>query len=83
MGFTRSLCKELGPRQIRVNAIAPGIIDTDQAAGLNETQRARYSGLAALNRLGDGDDVAGVALFLASDLSKFVDGVIMNVDGGI
>lgn len=83
MGFTRSLCKELGPRQIRVNAIAPGIIDTDQAAGLNETQRQRYAGLAALNRLGDGDDVAGATLFLASDLSKFVNGVILNVDGGI
>jgi len=83
MGFTRSLCKELGPRQIRVNAVAPGIIDTDQAAGLNETQRQRYAGLAALNRLGDGDDVAGATLFLASDLSKFVNGVILNVDGGI
>lgn len=83
MGFTRSLCKELGPRQIRANAIAPGIIDTDQAAGLNEQQRARYSGLAALGRLGDGDDIAGPTLFLASDLSKFVNGVIINVDGGI
>jgi 3-oxoacyl-[acyl-carrier protein] reductase len=83
MGFTRSLCKELGPRQIRVNAVAPGIIDTDQAAGLNETQRQRYAGLAALNRLGDGGDVAGPILFLASDLSKFVNGVILNVDGGI
>jgi 3-oxoacyl-[acyl-carrier protein] reductase len=83
MGFTRSLCKELGPRQIRVNAVAPGIIDTDQASGLNETQRQRYAGLAALNRLGDGDDVAGATLFLASDLSKFVNGVILNVDGGI
>ena len=83
MGFTRSLCKERGPRQIRVNAVAPGIIDTDQAAGLNETQRQRYAGLAALNRLGDGDDVAGPILFLASDLSKFVNGVILNVDGGI
>jgi 3-oxoacyl-[acyl-carrier protein] reductase len=83
MGFTRSLCKELGPRQIRVNAIAPGIIDTDQASGLNEQQRARYAGLAALGRLGDGDDIAGATLFFASDLSRFVSGVIVNVDGGI
>jgi 3-oxoacyl-[acyl-carrier protein] reductase len=83
MGFTRSLCKELGPRQIRANAIAPGIIDTDQASGLNEQQRARYAGLAALGRLGDGDDIAGPALFLASNLSRFVNGVILNVDGGI
>ena len=83
MGFTRSLCKELGARQIRVNAIAPGIIDTDQASGLNEQQRARYAGMAALGRLGDGDDIAGATLFFASDLSRFVDGVILNVDGGI
>jgi 3-oxoacyl-[acyl-carrier protein] reductase len=83
MGFTRSLCKELGPRQIRANALAPGIIDTDQASGLNEQQRARYAGLAALGRLGDGDDIAGPALFLASNLSRFVNGVILNVDGGI
>jgi 3-oxoacyl-[acyl-carrier protein] reductase len=83
MGFTRSLCKELGPRQIRVNAIAPGIIDTDQASGLDEQQRARYAGLAALGRLGDGDDIAGPTLFFASDLSRFVNGVIINVDGGI
>jgi 3-oxoacyl-[acyl-carrier protein] reductase len=83
MGFTRSLCKELGPRQIRVNALAPGIIDTDQASGLDEQQRARYAGLAALGRLGDGDDIAGPTLFLASDLSRFVSGVIINVTGGI
>ena len=83
MGFTRSLCKELGPRQIRANAIAPGIIDTDQASGLNEQQRTRYAGMAALGRLGNSEDVAGAALFLASDLSGFVDGVILNVDGGI
>jgi 3-oxoacyl-[acyl-carrier protein] reductase len=83
MGFTRSLCKELGPRQIRVNAVAPGIIDTDQASGLGERQRERYAGLAALNRLGTADDVADATLFLASDLSRFVNGVILNVDGGI
>jgi 3-oxoacyl-[acyl-carrier protein] reductase len=83
MGFTRSLCKELGPRQIRVNALAPGIIDTDQAAGLNEQQRARYAGLAALGRLGTSEDIAGATMFLVSDLASFVNGVILNVDGGI
>ena len=79
MGFTRSLCKELGPRQIRVNAIAPGIIDTDQASGLNEQQRARYAGMAALGRLGDGDDIAGATLFLASDLSSYLTGEAISV----
>ncbi len=83
IGFTRALCKELGPRGIRVNLIAPGIIETDQVSGLTEEGRARYAGLAALNRLGNPDDIAGVALFLASDLSRFVSGMTINVDGGI
>jgi NAD(P)-dependent dehydrogenase (short-subunit alcohol dehydrogenase family) len=83
IGFTRALCKEVGKRGIRVNALAPGIIETDQTAGLDEAGRARYSGLAALNRLGQSDEIADVALFLASDLSRFVSGVTLNVDGGI
>jgi NAD(P)-dependent dehydrogenase (short-subunit alcohol dehydrogenase family) len=83
VGFTRSLCKELGPRSIRANVIAPGIIDTSQAAGLTQEQRTRYASMAALNRLGQPDDIADVALFLASDLSRFVSGTVINVDGGI
>lgn len=83
IGFMRALCKELGPRGIRVNLIAPGIIETDQTTGLTEEGRARYAGLAALQRLGEADDVAGVALFLASDLASFVSGMTINVDGGI
>jgi 3-oxoacyl-[acyl-carrier protein] reductase len=83
IGFMRALCKELGPRGIRVNLIAPGIIETDQVAGLTEEGAARYAGLAALNRLGSPDEIAGAALFLASGLSSFVSGVTLNVDGGI
>lgn len=83
IGFTRSLCKEVGPRNIRANVIAPGIIETDQVAGLTAEQRSRYEKLAALSRLGQPEDVAGAALFLASDLSRFVSGVVLNVDGGI
>ena len=83
IGFTRALCKELGPRDIRVNLIAPGIIETDQAGGLTPEARARYTGLTALGRLGAPDDIAGVALFLASDLSRYVSGMTINVDGGI
>ena len=83
VGFTRSLAKELGPRGIRANAIAPGIIDTDQAAGLTPEQRERYGRLAALGRLGAPDDVAGAALFLAGDGARFVSGITLNVDGGI
>jgi NAD(P)-dependent dehydrogenase (short-subunit alcohol dehydrogenase family) len=83
IGFTRALCKEVGRQGIRVNALAPGIIETDQTADLDEAGRARYSGLAALNRLGDPEEIAEVALFLASDLASFVSGVTLNVDGGI
>ena len=83
IGFMRALAKEIGPRGIRVNLIAPGIIETDQAADLTDEARTRYSRLAALNRLGQADEVAGAALFLASDLSSFVSGMTINVDGGI
>jgi 3-oxoacyl-[acyl-carrier protein] reductase len=83
IGFTRALCKEVGKEGIRVNALAPGIIETDQTAGLDEAGRARYSGLAALNRLGQSEEIASVALFLGSDLASFVSGVTLNVDGGI
>ena len=83
IGFTRSLAKELGPRGIRANAVAPGIIDTDQASGLTPEQRVRYAQLAALGRLGRPEDVADAAVFLASDGARFVSGVTLNVDGGI
>ncbi|MFL6110339.1 MAG: SDR family NAD(P)-dependent oxidoreductase [Catenulispora sp.] len=83
IGLSRSLARELGPRGIRVNTVTPGIIDTDQAAGLTAAQRAHYAGLAGLNRLGQADEVADVVLFLASDLARFVSGVTLNVDGGI
>jgi 3-oxoacyl-[acyl-carrier protein] reductase len=83
IGLTRALCKEVGRRGIRVNALAPGIIETDQTSDLDEAGRARYSGLAALNRLGGPEEIASVALFLASDLASFVSGVTLNVDGGI
>jgi 3-oxoacyl-[acyl-carrier protein] reductase len=83
IGFTRSLAKELGPRGIRANAVAPGIIDTDQASGLTPEQRVRYAQLAALGRLGQPEDVADAAVFLASDGARFVSGVTLNVDGGI
>jgi 3-oxoacyl-[acyl-carrier protein] reductase len=83
IGFTRSLAKEMGPRGIRANAIAPGIIETDQVAGLTDEGRARYSGMISLGRLGQPDEIAGAILFLASDLSAYVSGETIIVDGGI
>jgi 3-oxoacyl-[acyl-carrier protein] reductase len=83
IGFTRALCKEIGGQGIRVNALAPGIIETDQVSGLTPEARVRYSGLAALGRLGQPDEIADAVMFLASDLSRYISGVTLHVDGGI
>jgi 3-oxoacyl-[acyl-carrier protein] reductase len=83
VGFTRSLAKEVGPRGIRANAVAPGIIETDQVGGLTEEGRARYQNMIAMGRLGQPDDIAGPVLFLASDLSSYVNGETIVVDGCI
>jgi 3-oxoacyl-[acyl-carrier protein] reductase len=81
IGLTRSLAKELGPRGIRVNVVAPGPTETD--ADLRPEVRRRYEQMIALGRLGRPADVAGVVLFLAGDSGAFVSGETINVDGGI
>lgn len=83
VGLTRSLCKELGPRGIRANTLVPGIIETDMVSRLTPEARKRYAALSASGRLGQPDDIAGGVLFLASDLSRFVSGATLEVDGGI
>ena len=83
IGLTRALCKELGPRGIRVNAVAPGIIDTDQAAELTSAARAKYTAMTSLQRLGTSDEVATAVVFLGSDASSYVTGQTLVVDGGI
>lgn len=82
VGLARSLAKELGPRGIRVNVIAPGVIEPDEAP-LPEEVRARYRTLTSLGRLGRPSEIAGAALYLAGDLSGYVTGETLNVDGGI
>jgi NAD(P)-dependent dehydrogenase (short-subunit alcohol dehydrogenase family) len=83
IGFTRSLAKEVGPKGIRANAVAPGIIETDQVGGLTEEGRARYQNMIGLGHLGQPDDIAGPVLFLASNLSSYVNGETLTVDGCI
>nr|CAM58804.1 BenL protein [Streptomyces sp. A2991200] len=86
-GFARSAAKELGGRGVRVNVIAPGVIDSDDAKAIPAEQRAqlvaRYGDKTALGRLGEPDEIAGAAVFLAGDLSSYVTGQTINVDGGI
>lgn len=83
IGLSRSLCKELGPDGIRVNVVAPGVIATEDAADLSPETLARYRSITALGRIGQPEEVAGAVLFLVSDLSAYVTGETLHVDGGI
>lgn len=83
IGFTKSLSKELAPLNIRVNAIAPGFIDTDMTKGMNQKFYEKNLASIGMRKIGQPDDVAKVALFLASDLSGYVTGQIIGVDGSM
>ncbi|MDW4905903.1 SDR family NAD(P)-dependent oxidoreductase [Streptomyces sp. ADMS] len=87
IGLTRTLCKELGGRGIRVNMVDPGVIETEAAAELPreqyEAMQTRYRALTSLGRLGAPDEVADVVLFLVSEQSRYVTGAAIPVDGGI
>ncbi|KOG92398.1 3-oxoacyl-ACP reductase [Aeromonas caviae] len=83
IGITQSLAKELAPQQIRVNAIAPGFIDTDMAHSLPDDKFQQRLQSIAMGRIGSADEVAKVALFLASELSSYVTGQVIGVDGGM
>jgi 3-oxoacyl-[acyl-carrier protein] reductase len=83
IGITRSLAKEPAPQNIRVNAIAPGFIDTDMARSIGREKFAERVAAVKMGRIGSPDEVANVALFLASDLSSYVTGQVIGVDGGM
>ena len=83
IGFTKSVAKEVGARGVRCNAIAPGFIETDMTAKLPENVRKEWAKQIPLRRGGTPDDVANTALFLASDLSSYVTGQVVNVCGGM
>ena len=84
IGFTKSIAQELGSRNIRCNAIAPGFIETDMTHYLKEGDAAKnYIEKIPLGRFGQGADIANVALFLASDLSAYVTGQVISVCGGL
>lgn len=83
IGITKSAAKELGPQGIRVNALAPGLIETDMIAHLKDDITKVHVQNTSMKRLGTPKEVAKAALFLASDLSSFVTGQIIGVDGGM
>lgn len=83
VGLGRALCKELGPRGIRVNTVAPGVTESAAGGDLPPQLRERIAAMTALGRLGRPEDVAGAVLFLAGDASRYVSGATITVDGGI
>lgn len=82
-GFTLAAAKELAPRGIRVNALAPGFIATEMTATLADDKRRAAVARIGLGRAGTPEDVADAALFLASDLSRYISGQVIGVDGGM
>ncbi len=83
IGFTKSIAQELGSRNIRCNAIAPGFIETDMTQKLGDDVREAWIKTIPLRRSGKPEDVADVATFLASELSAYVSGQVINVCGGM
>src|SRR5690348_12462749 len=83
IGFTKSIAKEYASRNVLANCIAPGFIETDMTAALPEEARASLLQAIALGRLGRAEDVADAVLFLASDLSGYITGQVLVVDGGM
>ncbi len=83
IGLARSIARELGSRSITANVIAPGFIETDMTAELGEARQKEILAGVPLGRYGTADEVAGAALYLASDAGAYVSGVVLPVDGGI
>jgi len=83
IGFTKSVALELGSRNIRCNAIAPGFIETEMTKSLNNDQVNDWAESIPLKRTGQVDDIANTSLFLASDMSSYITGQVINVCGGM
>lgn len=83
LGFTKSIAKEMGTRNIRCNAVAPGFIETDMTDALDEKTKADYLANIPLKRLGKPEEVADVCVFLGSDLSAYLSGQVISVCGAL
>ena len=82
-GFTKSLAKELGSRNITVNCVAPGYIDTDMTSFLDHDSKVSIIKDIPLSRLGKADDVSDLVMFLASDEASYITGQTISIDGGL
>ena len=83
VGFSKSLARELGGRNINVNCVAPGFIDTEMTRSLSDEQKESLLNQIPIGKLGDVSDIANAVLFLASDLSKYITGSTLHVNGGM
>ena len=83
IGLARSIARELGSRSITANVIAPGFVDTDMTAELSDARKDEIRASIPLRRYGSVDEIAGAALYLASDAAAYVSGVVLAVDGGL
>ena len=83
LGLTKALAKEIGSRQVRVNAIAPGFISSPMTDKLSDEVQANYKAAIPLATFGEADDIANAVLFLASDMSKYVTGQVLGINGGL
>lgn len=83
IGFSKSLAKELGSRNVRCNVIAPGFIETEMTGELDPKIKEQWQQTIPLKRSGSTDDVANLAVFLASDMAAYITGQVVNVDGGM
>jgi 3-oxoacyl-[acyl-carrier protein] reductase len=83
IGLTKSVARELASRNVRCNAVAPGFIETDMTASLNDSQREMIASSVAMGRFGSADDVASTVAFLAGDDAGYITGQVLAVDGGM
>jgi 3-oxoacyl-[acyl-carrier protein] reductase len=83
VGFTKSLAQEVGSRNITINCVAPGFVDTDMTKALPEAQRAALLEKIPLGRLGSPEDIANAVLFLASNQASYITGATLHVNGGM
>jgi len=83
IGFTKSVARELAPRGVTVNALAPGFIETDMTAVLNENVRQAVLEKVPLNSFGQPEDIAAAAAFLAGPQARYITGQVLTVDGGM